>query len=82
MITGNFYYLKDSYYKKFPNCNLIGNKEENVEGRHDRPCFYCFEREELYWMIPISSQIKKYEKYIMIKCCDIKEILTEYVLGM
>lgn len=62
MITGNFYYLKDSYYKKFPDCNLIGNKEENVEGRHDRPCFYCFEREGLYWMIPISSQIKKYEK--------------------
>lgn len=29
MVTGNFYYLKDSYYNKFPNCNLIGNKADN-----------------------------------------------------
>lgn len=31
MITGNFYYLKDSYYDKFPNCNLIGNKDNDTE---------------------------------------------------
>ena len=61
MVTGNFYYLKDSYYNKFPNCDLIGNKSEDGEGKHDRPCFYCFEKDDLYWMIPISSQIDKYE---------------------
>ena len=62
MVTGNFYYLKNSYYDKFPNCDLIGNKNEDTEGKHDRPCFYCFEKDGLYWMIPISSQIDKYEK--------------------
>lgn len=61
MITGNFYYLKDSYYNKFPNCNLIGNKADNGDERHDRPCFYCFEKDGIYWMIPILSQIEKYE---------------------
>ena len=30
MITGNFYYLKDSYYNKFPNCDLIGNNTKVV----------------------------------------------------
>ena len=44
MVTGNFYYIKDSYYDKFPNCDLIGNKNEDIEGKHDRPCFYCFKR--------------------------------------
>ena len=61
MITGNFYYLKASYYEKFPNCNLIGNKADSGDERHDRPCFYCFEKDGIYWMIPISSQIEKYE---------------------
>ena len=35
MVTGNFYYLKASYYDKFPNCNLIGNKSSDTEGKHD-----------------------------------------------
>ena len=42
MITGNFYYIKDSYYDKFPNCDLIGNKNVDTEGKHDRPCFLLF----------------------------------------
>ena len=62
MVTGNFYYLKDSYYTRYSNCNLIGNKENDGDGKHDRPCFYCFEKDGMYWMIPISSQIDKYEK--------------------
>ncbi len=33
MVTGNFHYLKDSYYTKFPNCNLIGNKDNDAEKR-------------------------------------------------
>ena len=62
MVTGNFYYLKDSYYNKFPNCDLIGNKSEDGEGKHDRPCFYTFQDSAsgLYWMIPFSSQVSKF----------------------
>ena len=43
MVTGNFYYLKDSYYEKFPNCYLIGNKEPDVENNHicQRVKCYC-----------------------------------------
>lgn len=62
MITGNFYYISDDYYKKFPNCNLMGNKVTDDFGKHGRPCFYCFEFEGLYWMVPISSRIEKYEE--------------------
>ena len=57
MITGNFYYISDDYYEKFKNCGLMGNKAEDEEGKHGRPCFYCFRQDDLYWMVPISSQI-------------------------
>jgi hypothetical protein len=60
-ITGNFYYLKDSYYDKFKNCNLIGNKIDDESGSHNRPCYYCFKQEDFYWMIPISSKVEKYK---------------------
>ena len=62
MITGNFYYLKDDYYDKFSSCGLMGNKEEDLYGKHGRPCFYCFKQKDFYWMIPISSKIEKYKK--------------------
>ena len=65
MVTGNFYYLKDSYYNKFPNCNLIGNKSDDGDEKHDRPCFYAFKdpNHDIYWMIPFSSQVNKYRGY-------------------
>ena len=44
--------------------------------------FYCFEKDGLYWMIPISSQIDKYENCITTKCNDIMVILMEYVSDM
>ena len=40
----------------------MGNKEEDLYGKHGRPCFYCFKQKDFYWMIPISSQIEKYKK--------------------
>lgn len=58
--TGKFYFIKDNYYEKFNNCNLIGNKVINGEHR-GRPCFYCCEIKGYYWMIPISSKVDKYE---------------------
>ncbi len=62
MVTGNFYYISDEYYEKFQGCELMGNKEDDESGKHGRPCFYCFEYEGFYWMIPISSQIGKYKQ--------------------
>lgn len=60
MISGRFYYISDEYYEKFSNCNLMGNKDADENGEHGRPCFYCFEHEKYFWMIPISSQIDKF----------------------
>ena len=60
METGKFYFIKNEYYEKFENCNLLGNKIVNGE-LHGRPCYYCFEKDGLYWMVPISSKVEKYE---------------------
>lgn len=49
--------MKDSYFDRFSDCNLMTNKKSG-----NRPCYYCFEYEGLYWMIPISSKTEKYEK--------------------
>lgn len=62
METGFFYYIKDEYYEKFENCNLMGNKESDESGNHNRPCYYCFEQANYYWMIPISSRVEKFQK--------------------
>lgn len=62
MVTGKFYYIKDEYYEKFSHCGLMGNKEDDEFGKHGRPCFYCFEYERFYWMVPISSQMEKFKK--------------------
>lgn len=37
------------------------NKEKDASGSHNRPCHYCFIYEGLFWMVPISSQVKKYQ---------------------
>lgn len=62
MVTGNFYFIKNEYYEKFDKCGLMGNREEYVDEKHGRPCFYCFEQDGYYWMIPISSNVEKYKK--------------------
>ena len=53
METGKFYYIKNDYYKKFENYGIMKGKEDDEFGKHGRPCFYCFEIDSLYWMIPI-----------------------------
>lgn len=62
METGHFYYIKDEFYDALPNCRLMTNKPDDSSGRHGRPCHYCFEDNGLYWMVPISSQVAKYEQ--------------------
>lgn len=65
MITGHFYYISDQYFADFPDNKLMRNKECVGGQMHDRPCFYAFldEKTGLYWMIPFSSQLKKYQNY-------------------
>lgn len=61
MDVGHFYYIKDSFYENLPNCGLMTNKKANQSGQHNRPCHYCFECDGFYWMVPVSSQVAKYQ---------------------
>ena len=86
MKKGHFYYITDRYFTDFPDSNLMSNKESSNGCNHDRPCFYSFEDSNtgLFWMIPISSHVKKYRKYYNSKIkkynhCD--TIMFGQVLG-
>lgn len=88
MEVGRLYFIKDSFYDRFPNCGLMTNKDMINGKPHNRPCCYLFKYENLqkdiYWMIPVSSQVQKYhsqyqrsiDKYGI---CD--NISFGYVLG-
>ena len=49
----HFYFVKDEFYNALPDCYLMTNK--GLEGKGGRPCHYCFESRDFFWMIPISS---------------------------
>ncbi len=63
MNEGNFYFVDDNYFIDFPDPKLMQNKETVKGQAHGRPCFYAFLdlQSGLYWLIPISSQVAKYE---------------------
>ena len=65
METGKLYFVKDKFYERFKNCGLLENKEIIDGKEHNRPCCYLFkykqEDTDIYWMIPISSKVSKYE---------------------
>jgi hypothetical protein len=66
----------------------LENKEIVNNKQHSRPCCYLFsftqENADIYWMIPISSKVEKYEKQYQhsmekYRMCD--NISFGYVLG-
>lgn len=66
MIQEHFYFLKDEYCEKYGTYGVMKNKE-NIDGKeHKRPCFYAIKdrADDIYWMIPISSKISKYQKIL------------------
>ncbi len=65
MIKGNLYFIKDEFFDKFPDQMLLTNKPDAEEYNMNRPCYYAFpdeEDERILWMVPVSSQIEKFEK--------------------
>lgn len=67
MTKGKFYFLSDEYCEKFSKHGVMANKEIDSDGLHRRPCFYSIQDikdKNIFWMIPISSQIDKYEKIL------------------
>ena len=65
MDIGHFYFLSDQYFVDFTDEYLMTNHETEGKTSHDRPCFYAFQDSStgLYWMIPLSSQVSKYQGY-------------------
>lgn len=63
MITGHFYFLKPQYFDDFPNSKFMSNHQETDTREHKRPCFCAFtENDKVFWLIPISSKVDKFEK--------------------
>lgn len=60
MIISGFYIIKDEFFHNMNDPYLKGNKTES------RPHYYCFQdtTQGIYWMIPMSSKIKKYQNLI------------------
>lgn len=62
MEQGHFYYLDESYYNDFKDPDIQRNHETINGIVHDKPCFCAFpdEKNDIYWLIPISSKTNKY----------------------
>ena len=89
IVDGNFYFIEEKYYEDVKDLNfnnkLMSNKE-TINGQvHDRPCFYSIaDTNGIYWLIPISSQVDKYQAIYNQKAKKYKEVDTivfGYVLG-
>ncbi len=60
---GYSYHIKDEFFLMLQDKFLMSNKEN---GRY-RPHYYAIQDKtnpQIYWMIPISSQVEKYKKII------------------
>ena len=58
---GKFYFIKDNFFEKFKEYNLMQNKENGFKG----PCYFCFKNKlqsDIIWFVPISTKYEKYEK--------------------
>ena len=62
MQIGHFYFILDSYYKKYPNPHYMNDHAVLERQPHGRPCMCAFtENDRIFWMIPISSKVKKFQ---------------------
>lgn len=75
MKKSGFYIIKEQFFKDMKAPYLKINKGEK------RPHYYCFKdsASKIYWMIPLSSKIDKYQKIVNNKIkngksCDIVHI--------
>ncbi len=83
--NGYLYFIKDAFYEDYPHNDLKPNKsvDEN-DNVHNRPCYYAFQENDILWMVPVSSQIQKYERIYNRKIKNGKDcdtIVFGYVKG-
>ena len=65
MENWQFCFLSDQYYIDFPDKYLMKNKEAIEGNLADRPCFFAFcdtKKQDILWLVPISSKYDKYKK--------------------
>lgn len=58
-----FYFLTDDYFTDFPDSLLMQNKPSTGGKPHSRPCFFAFKdnkNHDIYWIVPVSSNVAKY----------------------
>ncbi len=58
--TGCLYHIKDVYFDKFKEENLMSNHY----GGGKRPTYFTIQDEDICWFIPLSTKIEKYKKII------------------
>ena len=56
---GYVYHIKDEYFTKVSDPNLMQNKENG----NYRPTFYCMrdDKTSLLWLVPLSSRVEKFQ---------------------
>ena len=67
MKQGHFLFIKDEFFLKH---DLDGLLMKNKEDGINRPCFYTLQdRKEpcIFWCVPISSKVEKYERIVQHK---------------
>ena len=62
--VGHFYFLENQYFIDFNDDKLMSNHETVRGVTHDRPCYCCIKMSDsdIYWGVPISSQVEKYRE--------------------
>lgn len=68
-MEGQIYSISNEFFKKFKNENLMKNKVSNEGTILYRPCYLALndEKPNIFWMIPISSNVSKYKNIIQSK---------------
>jgi hypothetical protein len=68
MEPGQFCFIKDEFYTIFDQEHKLMRNKEQVDGaEYGRPCFYVFKDEkntDIFWCVPISSQVEKYARIV------------------
>lgn len=68
MDVGRFYFVKDDFFDKFDTEHRLMQNKEKIDGKSaNRPCFMAIpdtENNQIFWLVPISSKIEKYENII------------------
>lgn len=75
MKVNSFYIIKDEFFEEMQEPYLKGNKAEN------RPHYYCFSDDNtgLYWVIPLSHKIEKYQAFINKRAAEGKQCDIFYI---